>query len=484
MPTLINLADNPACKVNAAGWFGETGWARSTSVHGSLPRTTGYTGTAAGDVICANQIPITAGSFYVGSVHIRAVAASTVTVGLDWYDDSSYLSSSSFVPYSLSAGTTTRVHTGVGGGAAVSPPGATRVVLVVAGIDGEAQLTGTMITLGSALHDYFDGDSPRATWEGTPGNSRSYLITGEDAWGWADAGGKTETQPGPTGQDSASWAETAAVEGAGTRDDPITWSESGLIVASGYDDDHGRIRVEAIGFPAGTIRAVVYSRPAGSSVWTQVRGGKVAVSGGRMARPVDDYEYTAGVPMTYKIVGLSSPEGAADVVTATAQVVRSGDPAHAWIKFIAAPHLNRKIKLTGWSPISRASRNATYDVKGRTTPVVVTDVHSSRQVEIQVRTADIEETDRLDAALQQGYAIFLHTCSGTALPSMYAAVGQYEWVSPTPRSKAGQWRIPLTEVAAPPPSVVGASTTWEAVLTQYGTWAELLDAAATWQEIQ
>ncbi|GEL17696.1 hypothetical protein [Pseudonocardia asaccharolytica] len=484
MGTLINLVENPACKVNAAGWFGEAGWGRTTSAHASLPRTTGFAGTAAGDVICANQIPIVADSYYVGSVHIRAVAASTVTVGFDWYDDSSYLSSSSFVPYTLSAGSTTRVNTGVGAGAAVPPAGATRAVLVVAGGDGEAQYTASMITLGSTLHDYFDGDSPRATWEGTPGNSRSYLITGDDSWGWADSGDQTATQPGPTGQDTATWGETGAATGSGTRDDPISWGESGLIVASGYDDDHGRIRVEAIGFPAGTICAVVYSRPAGSTVWTQVRGGKVSVSGGRMARPVDDYEYTAGVPMTYRIVGLSSPEGAADVVTATAQVIRSGDPAHAWIKFIAAPYLNRKITLTGWSPITRAARNATYDVKGRIPPVVVTDVHSSRRVEIQVRTGDIDDTERLDAALSQGHPIFLHTCSGTPLPSMYAAVGEYEWAPPTPRSAAAQWRIPLTEVTAPPPSVVGASTTWETVLAQYGTWQELLDAAGTWQEIQ
>ena len=38
------------------------------------------------------------------------------------------------------------------------------------------------------------------------------------------------------------------------------------------------------------------------------------------------------------------------------------------------------------------------------------------------------------------------------------------------------------QVAPPPPTVVGAASTWQTIVDAYGSWADVLDAFPTWQE--
>jgi pentatricopeptide repeat protein len=71
---------------------------------------------------------------------------------------------------------------------------------------------------------------------------------------------------------------------------------------------------------------------------------------------------------------------------------------------------------------------------------------------------------------------------------MYAVVGDYEWRTVTKRLRDGrpatsEFTIPLTEVSAPPPSIVGVGLTWDSIVSGYGDWGELLDTFATWQEM-
>lgn len=253
-----------------------------------------------------------------------------------------------------------------------------------------------------------------------------------------------------------------------------------LAVTLEYDDARGRIRVEGEDF-AGTVAGarVSWRRVAGGGQWFPVRGGVVPVVSGLMARPVDDYEFPAGEDIEYLVEGLD----AGGAVVESAQVTRTAVGDRVWLKIVAAPASNRPVTLAGWSPIKRQSRSATYDVGGRSDPVVVSDVHSSRIVTITLVTHTHEETDALDDALDQGQPIFLQVPKGVGLPTLYASVGDYEHVPLSTRSVRSRWTIPLVEVAPPPPSVYGTFETWATVLDEYDTWADLLAAEATWREV-
>ncbi len=253
-----------------------------------------------------------------------------------------------------------------------------------------------------------------------------------------------------------------------------------IAVTMSYDAARGRVRIDASSFATGVTSArVSWRRVAGGGQWATVRGGVVPVASNIMVRPADDYEFPAGEDITYLVEGLTD----AGVVVESAQVARSAVGDRVWLKIVASPASNRPVTLTGWSPIRRQSRSATYDVEGRSDPVVVSGVHSSRTVTVVLVTHSHEETEALDAALKLGQPVFLQVPKGVGLPTLYASVGDFEHVPLSTRSARSRWTLPLVEVAPPPPSVHGAFETWQTVLDQYATWADLLAAKATWREV-
>ena len=490
MATRTNLSPNPACATTTTGngtdWTSSpAGWVRQTGLTG-MDRATGFGGSGPVDTITTPRFAATAGQQYVVSIQVKATGGTqNLKALINWYAGltGAFISNSgTSVPFTITSGTTQRIEI-----AATAPAGAGAGYLRLIDLDaGSVSVTGVLPEQTSNTGNiYFDGDStsPKASWAGTAGNSVSYEITALDPWAFADAGSKADVPLGPTGGDAAAWAESGSVVANATAAETIGWSDGGLIVSLGYDGRRGRVRITAFGLPATATRAVVDSRRTGSFTFAPVRGGKVAVVNGNFARQVDDYEFISGVALDYRIRAFASPEDAADILVAQAIVTQSQVLADVWVKYIASPSLNQKVTLIGWGDISRASRTALYDVKGRSDPIAVTDVHSSRRVEVQLRTATVADGEALDYALASGAPLFLHVPVTVALPSLYAALGDYSYTRPSERSAVRHWTLPLTEVAAPPPSVVPSGTTCQSILDQYATCADVLAAFATCQDL-
>lgn len=482
-----NLSPNPSLKTttlgNATNWTSSpTGYARQTGVSG-MDRTTGFGGSGAIDIVTTPRFAAVAGAQYMASVQIKTGGSNTFKVLVNWYTGTA---SGTFISnagsgVSFTVNGTQRVEVGP----YTAPVGAGGGYLRVIDLDS------TTVTLAALLveqtnasgNSYFDGDTTGAGWEGVSGNSTSSLLTGADSFALADSGVKVNSAVGPTGGDGASLSESAAVVASGTVNQDIHFADSGMVVALTYDARRGRNRISAFGLPSSAIRAEVSVRPAGKTTFTPVRGGKIATAGGTFARAVDDYEFAAGVANTYRIRALSSQENVPNVVVAQATATLPAVLDDVWLKFIAQPALNRRVTLTGWGEVARTSRAAFYEVQNRPDPIAVTDVHSSRKVTVTLRTATIDDGDTLDEALKQGLPLFLHTPLTIALPSLYAVAGDYSYTRPAARSTVRLWTLPLTEVSAPPPSVVGAASTWQTILDSYESWADLLAAVRTWQDV-
>jgi hypothetical protein len=488
-----NLATRPSVKNSATQWFGPSGWARiAAGVHASLPRTTAFAGTTAGDVQMdrADAVP---GKWMVYSISGRFVAPSTVRTNIDWYTSGgTYLSTTNGNLYDQAGSTTARMVSGVGqvpvdaGDDGMRPN--------ITGVDGSMQLTGLLIeqydseaeaTAALASHVdpayYFDGDGNGVgvtgsdyAWVGTNGSSLStytfsvspvlagplaspvgYIVAHRNAKGFALAG----PLPSPVGV-------------------------IGLFVTVSYDPTRGRVRVKATGLDPSVVRVVVSSRRAGTSRWTEVRGGRVAVDDeGAMVRTVDDYEFVAGEGVEYRLVALSSAEGAPDIVVQQRIASISDTEETNWIKFIATPYRNRRVVLTDWSEVSRKSRVALYDVVGRSQPVAVTDVHTGRQFSVDLVAHTLAEREALDTALGTGVPVFFQTPTSIACPSIYAVIGDYSYKRPARRSLRSIVTVQLIEISPPPPSVVGAGLTYRILGTQYGAYADLHAAVDTYAEL-
>lgn len=485
MGTRVNYSTNPCLSVSnsPATWFGPVGWARTTSAHASLPRTTGWAGSAAGD-IAAGRATVVAGEYCVVSCSVRFTSPSIVRMNVDWYNSGgTYLSTTVGNEYDQAGSTTRRIVSGV----ALAPANATRLQPNVFSVDAAAEITAVMIerfaTEAEALavladHEnasyYHDGDSSGAVWDGTTGLSTSTLTFDE-------APVLTAALAGPTAHltpqvDIVGVTLTAALAGP--------QAAIGLLVSALYDNTRGRIRISAQGLAPEVVRVVVSHRAVGTTRWTEVRGGRVAVADGEFVRTVDDYEYSAGSFMEYRIQGLSSSEGEPDVITQTRVALVEQVLDQSWIKFISSPHLNTRVRiLRDFTGATRRARVALYDVQNRRDRVAVTDVHTGQEMTIRAVTHTLAARDSLSESLGQGRAVFLHTPSSIPVPTMYAAVGDYGWRPAGPASTRSIFEINLVEVAAPPPSVVGVGLTYGVLSAQFATYADLSDAFATYGDM-
>lgn len=485
-----NLVPNPALSVNSAGWSGLSG-GRITNASGSLPRQTAWAWSSTGGDIIAAAGAVSPGASYRASMWVRAFSAGTAKISVRWYDSGGSLISSNPTSVTLNGTTGTRYETAT----VTAPSGAATAKVSLNDVTSSGQATAVLLEQTTeAGRAYFDGDSPNSAWTGTPGASTSITQTAPadaDLWSFTESATVSTSAAGPTGVDTWSFTEVAGtVVGvpAEPNVDAWQWQDAGAIITSSYDARRGRIRVRAFGLPLATLRVVVEYRAATASSWVPVRGGKVAVQAGAMARPVDDYEFPAGVPLVYRITALASVEGAADEVVAQAQVRRQADPTGVWLKFITAPQLNRRVIVSDYSEITRPARMARYPVAGRRAPVVVSDVHSGRELSVTLECRTPAERAELDLSLSQGLAFFLHTPQSHPLPSMYVVAGDYSHARPRgaktgPAALRTRWTVPLHEVEAPPPSVVPPAATWAAVKARYATWAQLLAEAPTWTDL-
>lgn len=482
-----NLALNPALKVDATGWaavdnLGVTlsDWVRSTSVGGSLPRTTGFKGTSAGDVLCP-RAPVSAGSSYYWAVSVHATgAALSANMLVNFHTALSggtfVANSGATVPLTLAAGATTRFVLGP----YTTPATAAAGYLKLNDLNAGAEVTAYQVELDSTYAgDYFDGDTAGASWDGANGSSSSTIRQFVESVDVGDSYGIAVTAPGPVAAESVDIAEAFGVVATSSLLENVAVTDGFLISSLEWDPIRGRNRVSAFTFTSAVVRARVTRRPANGSTWQLVRGGEVDVVNGRMVRPVDDYEFPSGTDLEYRIEGLSAASAGSPVVQ-VASVTRRSVADSVWLKFITQPALNRRVDFMGRTEIARDSRAAVYQVRGRSDPVVVSDVHSSRQFTIKVKTETAGETEALDHALSQGLPCYLQVPAGINVPSIYAVIGSYSFAPPALKSQRNVWTIPLTEVAPPPPSIVSPQATWAQLLTQYATWEDLMAAVPTW----
>ena len=454
-------------------------WARSTSVDAGLSRATGFEGTTGADVTWARSL-VDEGSAYVYSFELHAVAAQTFNVLVNYYDAPSggtFLGNSgATVPVVMAAGETARFAIGP----YVTPEDCESAAIKFNDVDpGGLEITAVRVSpsSGSIAFDTlaFDGATTNASWDGTVGKSTSTWRALLDP----DAGTLTgeslsvvSSDIGPVSRDfTAAMTESYAITASGTIVDAGSVVDGFLIMQLSYDEGRGRVRLAAFTFADSVVQAIVERRAVTEARWSTIRGGVIPVVAGVMTRQADDYEYPAGVTVDYRVRGVS----AAGVTMQQATTRRAGVRERPWLKFIPRPIWNRKIAFLA-DPVSieTEDRNALYQVKGATLPVVVTEVHGSRSFPLTLVARDEAERAALYGALTSGVHCYLQVDPSAPVPSIYAAVGRISQRRPSRGSSRWLIEVQLREVAPPPPSVVGAGRTYVDVAGMFASYGAAL----------
>jgi hypothetical protein len=478
-----NIHTNPALSVDnsPATWFG-SGYARITGAHASLPRTTAWSGTGGAPV--AGRFSGTPAKYYAVTGSIRFTGASTGHLQVDWKTSgNAYIETTQLTTFSQGAGTTARI-----GGVAVAPASADHGDIVVNDLTGATQITAMMVrefaleadALAALAVDvlaanYADGDSTGGVWDGTTGKSTSTITRLEPAHGSAEFGALVASGYG---------IRTSADATGGVIFGPLLAS-TGLIPSAQYDRRRGRIRVSASGLATSAVRVIIYSRPLGTSRWTVVRGGRIAVVAGALQHPADDYEYRAGGGMEYRIDALDTTEEQPQHVIQSVRITVTDTEEQVWLKFIPAPWTNIPVELVvdDWE-LQQEARSEVHDVAGTSPPIVVSDVHGSIRTSVRFRTPDAASLAGLRRALGQGAPAYLQVPDSVPFPTMYVSIGNFSsrrWGGR--ESSRYLTTVDLVEVAAPPPSVVPASLTWGVFSAQFGSWAEASAAYERWSDV-
>jgi hypothetical protein len=158
-----------------------------------------------------------------------------------------------------------------------------------------------------------------------------------------------------------------------------------------------------------------------------------------------------------------------------------------WLVSIARPFLNQAVNVVQNPPVAvtRPARAGVFDIVGRSLPVAVNDVRSSRRWTLLVRAFTAGAADNLDPLLASGDVVLIQVPADCAasIPHGYVAIGDatvdYHPLRPSNR----RYALPCTEVAPPGADVVGAAGTWTTVINTYATWSTELAARSSWADL-
>lgn len=243
-----------------------------------------------------------------------------------------------------------------------------------------------------------------------------------------------------------------------------------------YDSALSRVRIDLAAIRAGygSDETGSVQRSLDQVRWTTVRGGDaIFITSGSL--DLDDYEFTPDVVNYYQFL----PD--VDLV-ALSDSITPDLAGEWWLKHIRFPFLNMTITPSDVGDVSRPSMSGVFNVVGSSLPVVVSLPRASAQWNLTVTTADLDELDALNALLATGDVLLLQVPAGSIIRGGYFSAGDTTETRNTVPSEQRWVTIPLTEAAAPDPSVTAVTSIWQTVIDDYGSWSDLLTGVATWAD--
>lgn len=249
-----------------------------------------------------------------------------------------------------------------------------------------------------------------------------------------------------------------------------------------YDPVLGRVRLAATALGATATYAFVWRSTDNFASSDVLRGAMFApISGGVFN--IDDYEFEPGVPTYYQVRSYNVANVQQAVFTTGPATYNIDAP---WLKSLSRPFLNTEVVIQDVTDISAPARMAVFPVVGRSAGIAVSDVRSGREFTVTIPTEDAAAEDRMRALIASGDPLYVQVPAGVdddLVPTGYYAVGNVSRQLAMRRNPRRYWDLPLTEVAAPGPDIVGATLTWQTVISTYATWTAVLAAKATWYDL-
>ena len=250
-----------------------------------------------------------------------------------------------------------------------------------------------------------------------------------------------------------------------------------MTVTATYEATLARVRVAAT--DAFSASYITIDRTSDGVRYTTVRGAARLTGGGGVS--IDDFEFDPNVLNTYRARSFS----AVDAPLGTQTQTITPTITQAWLKSVRRPFLNLAITVEDYSSLRRASRAGRFDVPGRSFPVRVGDVSTSRDWSYELLAYSLAEARDLEYLIASGDEGYVQVPPGFDIPGGYIDLGNMERsrVSRPLSDVRRRFSLQTYNIAAPAPTVVGYAATWAGILADFGSWAAVKAAFATWADV-
>jgi hypothetical protein len=198
---------------------------------------------------------------------------------------------------------------------------------------------------------------------------------------------------------------------------------------------------------------------------------------------VEDHEAPLGAQVYYQ-VEIFTPGG-------TLSSTRFSDPVlvtltdinEAWLKDPGNPQRNLRVLVEKAPDWDRPVEQAAHVVRGRRNKVIFSGRRQGLEGDLAIRTRSDDERAALHLLLDSGNTLLWQAVPGMGVADMYVNVGQISEarVTPLARDQWRAWTLPLIEADMPVTTGINgpAGRTWQDVVTEFETCADLLSVYAT-----
>ncbi|MFD5491638.1 hypothetical protein ACFWH4_01520 [Streptomyces sp. NPDC127091] len=201
---------------------------------------------------------------------------------------------------------------------------------------------------------------------------------------------------------------------------------------------------------------------------------------------VEDHEAPMGVPVSYRIE-IYSPTGSLSTRGSDTVTLQLADINEAWLKDPGNPQRNLRVVVQSAPDWQRPIEQSTVVVRGRRNKVVLSGRRQGLEGDLAIWTRTDDEREALHLLLDSGNVLLWQAAPGMGVDDMYVAVGQANEnrVGQLAQEQWRAWSLPLTEQDMPATTGINgaAGRTWQDVVTEFATCADLLDVYATSEDL-
>lgn len=200
-----------------------------------------------------------------------------------------------------------------------------------------------------------------------------------------------------------------------------------------------------------------------------------------------DYEVPLGVEVTYRASLFDASNGVeVEDVTSAPLVLPALAPGRIYLHNVSSPGAILSPQVEEFDAVSKESKATVYDVVGRSTPVVVSAVRSSRTGSVRLLTKTLEERDALWALFDATDVLLLRTEPTYGVGALYLAANTVSEERVTRLGAQAMRRFTVEWVETGPPvgsSLTAANNSWQVVVTGASTWEVLMGVRSNWSEV-